>query len=200
MQLQTKSVSSYQGSLYHKIQALLSISELKALLGALSVPNIIPVAGVEPQKQFVCQEQFLEAYVHYLDSNEATSKLCVALSDAQSPLAWQKVSSGFIARPVEPVIHVKPFSFMIDQDGHFRGGMRGPGARSWGLEFKYPMLFMDAKTKSIEKTCKMPYPNNPLFAILRRWMRSDTKVASFEVNGVQKTSTFRIGKKVEDEN
>ena len=194
MQLQSKKPLSYQGSLYHKIQVLMHKNELQALFHALEYPLILPVSGIEKEKKCVKTEDFFKAYQQYLEDGLLKSSLCVALSHPEAKILWQEAGSGFIARPQESVIHCKPFSFVIDTKGNFRAGMRGPSAKAWGLEFKYPMLFMDPLTGNIEKTLKMPYVNNALFAILRKWIRKGTKPASFMIGDKEKISSYRIGK------
>ena len=198
MQLQNNNELLYQGSLYNKQQILVSVEHLESLFNELLGVVIYPVSGVLQTKEALKREVFFDLYKQYLQDGVNTSKLCVALTNNESIFKFQEVSSGLLVRPFEPVIHVKPFSFIIDQEGEFRAGMRGAGSIAWGLEFKYPMLFMDKKTQKIEKTPKMNYSNNALFAILRKWIRKETKPASFQVHGQKKVSSFRIGKMYEN--
>ncbi len=53
---------------------------------------------------------------------------------------------------------------------------------TWGLQFSYPQLYQDPRTRQIFKVTDTPeFPNTALFSKLQKWIRSETLPTPFQV-------------------
>ena len=82
-----------------------------------------------------------------------------------------------------------------EHDGKFRPMVFGLDSVTWGLQFSYPQLFMDGRTKEAFAVVESEeFPNTALFHQLQRWMRQNTLPTPFLVDGKRVNSPIRLGK------
>lgn len=198
-----------QVSKSRKIPVLLSATEMERLFSALGTFCIFdvsrPLALSEAQ---IPHEQFLKAYREYVHGIEGGKLIDEAFLrpyfsamftySSEGVYASRLVNGKFLIRPKTPAIQLKRHHFIYDESG-FHSGVMGKESISWGIQFSYPHLFMDPKTKAIGKVEKNDqFPNTSLFHLLSKWIRSNTLPTPFIVSGEMARQPIRLGKEAFD--
>lgn len=197
-----------QVSKWLKIQVLLGIEEMQELLSTLGSIHFVVVSEiVEAKEAVIAASSFQEKYTEYVDllkqghipaAEDFRRYFSCAMS---SPLdAFYAIAAGdekYLIKPIRPVVQMQAHHFFYsDLDRKFHPMVLSEESISWGLQFSYPQLFQDPKTRQIIKVTDTPeFPNSALFSKLLKWMRSSTLPTPFEVNGERINSPIRIGKK-----
>lgn len=188
----------YQGSKWLKLQLLCSREELKELFSLLEPFWIFPLTGVRSGEP-LGKELFLEVYGSWIErlkkgeappEKELRTVLAAAFVREPQALWLQEVPRGYLVKIAKPVLQVQAHFFTYSSaDGVFRPMSFGEKSIFWGLQFAYPQIYQDAKTQEI---CKVE--KNPLFEVLRRWVREATRATPFLVEGTRVCSPIRLGK------
>jgi hypothetical protein len=152
-------------------------------LGEFSIYEVSRVVGRD--HGYVEKEKFLHAYSLYIQA------LCEGLAgDALSNhsifstiftrsseflYAMPVGETGFLVKPTLPVIQLQTHAIIYGIDGQFRSVARGKNTISWGLQFSFPQIYKDPKTKSILNTSHHPASlNRALFLTLSQWVRENS--------------------------
>ncbi|MBY0529537.1 MAG: hypothetical protein K2P51_05030 [Rhabdochlamydiaceae bacterium] len=196
-----------QVSKWLKYQVLLSQQEMKGLLEALK-PLFIAV-GSEPvtlDNALIAPEEFLRIYAGYVQALIAGSlpedKLLrrtfssLFTQDLEALYAMPVGKDKFLIKSIRPVIQLQAHQFFYSTlDGKFHPMVLGKESVLWGIQFAYPQLCQDPRTKRIAKVeMSSEFPNTALFSRLTRWMRDHTMPTPFVVNEVRTQAPIRIGR------
>lgn len=152
-------------------------------------------------------QEFLNAYRNYVTSlqgglqpDESVSRpyfssVFTVFADCLDMILMENDQQ--LIRPSRPVIQLQPHRIgWSPADGKFRPMVLGLDSISWGIQFSYPQLFCDPKTKEVVKIdTGARFPNTALFQKLQRWVRDATMPTPFLVGGVKINVPMRIGKK-----
>ncbi len=197
-----------QVSKWLKVQVLLDSDEMQELLSSLGEVHFVCVSEpVQADDAVISAELFQEKYKEYVhllkqgqvpSSNTFRRYFSSALTTELD--AFYAISVGgdkYLIKPIKPVIQLQAHCFFYSQqDGKFHSMVLSEESISWGLQFSFPQLFQDFKTRKIGKVSTQPeFYNAALFSKVMKWMRSNTLPTPFEVNGVRTNSPIRIGKK-----
>ncbi len=196
-----------EASKWLKVQLLAETAELKALFDAIGPFEIFLAGAIVPSGQgLVPQDEFLKIYANYIDAlkkgqlpDESAYKSYFSgvLTRTRDPLYALPVGEGKqlirIARPViQMQAHAMDYSV---HDDKFRPMVFGLDSITWGLQFSYPQLYMDGRTKEAFAVVESDeFPNTHLFHQLQRWMRQNTIPTPFLVGDKRVNSPIRLGK------
>jgi hypothetical protein len=196
-----------QVSKWLKYQVLLSEQEMKGLLDALK-PLFIAV-GSEPvtlENAFIAPEEFLRIYTGYVqalaqgvfpeDKNLRRTFSSVFTETLDALYAMPVGNDKFLIKSIRPTIQLQAHQFFYSTlDGKFHPMVLGKESVLWGVQFAYPQLCQDPRSKKIAKVDMSPeFPNTALFSRLTRWMRDHTMPTPFVVGEVRTQVPIRIGR------
>jgi hypothetical protein len=107
-----------------------------------------------------------------------------------------QVGEKQLIKPIKPIIQLQAHHFFYSSlDGKFHPMVLSQESISWGLQFSYPQLFQDPKTKTIAKVVDSEeFPNTDLFSRLQKKMRECSLATPFIIDGMRVNSPIRIGK------
>ena len=101
-----------------------------------------------------------------------------------------------LIRVSRPVIQLQ--SHALDYSPHdekFRAMVFGIDSVLWGIQFSYPQLFLDSRTKEAKAVVENgEFPNTRFFHTLQRWIRHHTIPTPFFVEGKRINVPIRLGK------
>jgi len=193
-----------QVSKSRKIPLLLSPHEFSLLfreLGSFELFDVSRPVGLESAK--ISHEDFLEAYSLYVkgiregklyDESRLRPFFSASMTRSADLLYAQSLPNGkYLVKPKRPVIQLQRHHFIYSDA--FHSGVMGEGSITWGIQFSYPQLFLDPKTRAIGKVEKNEeFPNSELFHLLTKWVRKYTQPTPFVVDGKRINQPMRIGK------
>ncbi len=196
-----------QVSKWLKFQVLLEVQEMQDLLSILDPLYIAVVSEpVQQENAFIQPEEFLNIYSQYVQAlKEGRIPDDKAMRRAFSSL-WSKSldvlyampvgREAYLVRAIRPTIQLQGHQFFYSKlDAKFHPMVLGKESISWGVQFAYPQLYQDPKSKKISKVvASEEFPNTPLFSQLTRWMRDHTLPTPFVVDGVRTNVPIRIGR------
>lgn len=191
-----------------KVQVLLDSSEMQAFIEALDTPYFVCVSDpVCSENALLSSVSFMEIYRAYVDALKHGSVLqeeslrrafSCALSKTLDAFYAVPLQDGrFLIKPCLPVVQMQAHHFFYSSlDGKFHPMALSVESISWGLQFSYPQLYQDPKTKQVVKVGdEALFVNTSLFSALMRWMRSYTMPTPFIVDGNRTNAPIRVGKK-----
>lgn len=195
-----------EASKWQTVGALLDPSELAELFVALENPVYYFMGSIYPFEAFSGQkEEFFKVYDEYINNlkngktlDDSLPRRCFTAMIATSVDALYLADVGKgegILRAITPTIFLQHHKFAYSHlDHEVRSMVYGIDTITWGVQFSYPQLFIDSKTKAICNTAEVSLPNTQLFRQLQRWMRRHTLPTSFEVDDQRVNTAIRIGK------
>lgn len=197
----------YQASKWIRISAFLDTNEIKDLFETLG-GSLHPLGRIisETDSQ-IPLDFFLTEYEEWMENlrkgnppqePELRKVLACAWSRIQDAFFLQEVKENkFLLRIRQPVVQINAHFFRYSPlDGEFRSKTFGQDAIFWGLEFSYPFVMQDAKTKQIQ-IVNADFENTQLFSGLRKWTRDHSRPTPFLVDGKKVSVPMRMGKEVE---
>lgn len=188
-------IPPFQASKWLDLPLLLSVNEMKNLLETL--PQwIVPLSGViEENKEIIAREQFLfsyEKYVHQIDAGDPhpviDRYLTCAFTDDLNAFRALVVPGGLLIRMIRPVLQVKPYKLHYSKEAEKFIDSYSQESFAWGLVFSTPQLFLNPRTKDVEKNI------DPAFKALQKWSRDNTIPTPFKIDGKIINFYARIGK------
>ncbi|MCB1149835.1 MAG: hypothetical protein KDK48_06680 [Chlamydiia bacterium] len=189
----------FQASKWLQLQMLLDPEEMADLLHELDPRWIAPLGKVLSASELtLTPEAFLESYVSYIkelmEGKPSQADLAVAFAeDARAFCAFPVQGERYLLKLRRPAILVTKHTLDYSpDDGKFRSMVRGSATIAWGVELKYPQLFMDPDSGAIVKPLQ---EGETLFKKAQRWVRQNTLPTDFIAEGKKVTSPVRIGKK-----
>ena len=104
------------------------------------------------------------------------------------------LSNGkYLIKQKRPVIQLQRHHFIFTDS--FHSGVISKESITWGIQFSYPQLFLDPKTKQIGKVEKNDtFPNTELFSRLAKWVRDNTVATPFVYEEKKMNQPMRLGK------
>lgn len=199
-----KDEGTLQVSKSRKIPLLISPQEMSLLFKALGSFELFDVSRpVDLESAKISREDFLNAYSLYIDGikmgklyDESLLRpfFSASMTTSSDLLYAQTLQNGkYLVKATRPVIQLQRHHFIYSDA--FHSGVMGTGSITWGIQFSYPQLFLDPKTKSIGKVEKNEeFPNTELFHRLTKWVRKYTQPTPFVVDGIRINQPMRIGK------
>ena len=192
-----------QGSKARKFPILIDLGEMQALLNAIGEMEIFDASRpVNESESIISQSKFLKAYRTYIEGIKAGKLIdedplrpffsSFFSSERASVYAMELPNGKLLLKTTSPIIQLKRHHFIFS-GGEFHSGVMGKESVSWGIEFSYPSLFLDPKTKAIVKV-DGSFPNTALFQRLAKWVRCATLPTPFLFDGEQVNVPMRIGK------
>lgn len=204
--LPQSSISSgigYQASLHLSYGILLTSEELSLLLGSLEPLGDFSIFGsgvLLPQDKLEqSPKNLVEIYKKYLEGSVSLPEHKAALSSVWSmdheAVALREIATDKwqVVRRL-PVVQLNRFQFRFDSktDRFFMQSF-SQETLFWGLEFKYPQLFLDPITSKLIKVLKEPYLNTLLWKGIHQWIRNHTVPVQFVTEEGKRIAPFRIG-------
>jgi hypothetical protein len=189
----------YYFSKFLLVPVLLDSAEMKALFAELGDFFIFDVSRVLDDGE-ISRGEFLSVYAEYVEGLKRGEVITSpwfssCFTTTEETIETIVVPDGRAMRKAcAPVVQLQPHTFTYStDDGKFRSMVRGEGAISWGIQFSYPQLFEDPKSRDIVKV-DGTFPNTPFFRALQRWVRHHTRPTPFEVEGRRINVPIRLGK------
>lgn len=192
----------FLASKWNKQIAFLDPTELKELFSHLSPFSIHPLGKVvEKEQSEISLEAFIDSYTGLIDRLKIQGFLqkedfkafdAFAISCKKDAFYLLEIKNGYLIKPRAPHIMIRPHFF--DYSDRFRSGVLGLNSLFWGLEFSFPHIFQDPKTKKIEKVSVLS-ENSILFTKIRKYLRKISNSTTFTVGDKKYPVAYRLGKK-----
>lgn len=198
-----------QVSRWLKVQVLADPGEMEALF-TMFPPDLFLASVSEPATAcdaMIPSKAFLVRYAEYVDllkqgkvpatENFRRHFSCAISQTSETFYAIAAGNDRYLIRPSHPVIQLQAHHFFYSSlDKKFHPMVLSADSVTWGLQFSYPQLFQDPKTRQIRKVMDTPeFPNSALFSTFLKWMRNTTLPTPFEVDGTRVNAPIRTGKK-----
>lgn len=199
-----------QASKWLKNQVLLDSHEMELFLNHLEEqrPLYIFLTGclIKPGEGLISKPQFLETYAAYINdlkegslpNSEAYRQLFSAIFTHSLEALYEVALSKekHLIRTSKPVVQLQAHSFDYSEfDGKFRPMVLGSESVLWGLQFSYPQIFQNSRTKEVEQIGDTDsFPNTKLFRTIQKWLRQNTLPTPFLVEDRLTNVPMRIGK------
>lgn len=196
-----------QASKWLQLQALLEVSEIQSLLEQLT-PCKLYVSGhvCRPGEEVISLDAFLSVYANYIKSlksgitpNEQDFRevFSAAISVTEDAIYAYPLPDGRqIMRVCQPIIQMQVHRMSYSKaEGKFRPMVHGSESILWGIQFAYPQLFQDPKTKEpVTVSLDQSFENTPYFRKLQQWIRHSTIPTPFLIDGKRVNIPMRIGR------
>lgn len=134
---------------------------------------------------------------HQIDVAPYRGMFSCALSQTLDAIDVHCISQDkVIAKPVQPIIQMRPCFGIITSNNEVKLKARGKEAFSWGIELSFPQMVQDSITKKILNALT-DSTNGPIFKEMMRWIRKHTCIVSLETDNQKFNTMLRIGKQVQ---
>ncbi|MCF7852942.1 MAG: hypothetical protein K9M07_06855 [Simkaniaceae bacterium] len=171
-----------QASRFISHYALLDPKTMRALLHELgcSVYNVSKVLSEQECKDY--GPFFLERYTDYINAlfkADFDPKLfrkdltCALTLDMEAVVIQTLPGQRYLAKPQYPIVQLGIYQFIIGDNGRILHHVLGKESICFGLEWSYPQLYRDPKTKQNLNALKEA-PNHVLWKKITTWMRKET--------------------------
>ena len=192
-----------EASKWLKVQALVDEKEMRSLFDFLGNFHIY-LTGTITSKGYgeVDKERFITLYGTYVtalkeericeDPKVAQCLSSVFSRSADSLFAFPIGEDRQLVRAIKPVIQLQAHHLGYSTaDNKFHSMVFGPDSISWGIQFSYPQLFQNPKTKealAVKETEE--FPNTELFHQVQRWIRNIHHSRSLSSRGTEDQCTL----------
>lgn len=191
-----------------KIRVLLDEKEMEDLvfnIGDFEIYDVSRVVGED--HGFIDKRVFLRGYSQFVEAlrtgkfpDESLVKhlfSSVFTMKRELLYAMKVGEKKFLIKALRPIIQLQTHHLLYSElDGKFHSIAQGKETIAWGLQFSYPQIFQDPKSKSFSKVTSTPdFPNTALFLALQQWMRQNTLPTPFMVQGKKINLPVRLGKR-----
>lgn len=195
-----------QVSKWLSLQMLLDGEEMASLLESCQPLIFCGSAVVAKGKSQVFPEGFLHVYRDYVEELKQGRLPNEALYRQRFNDLWTLDTGMLYAISLQgdrelvkacgPVVQLQAhFLGYSSLDKRFRPMVMGKDAIAWGIQFSYPQIFQDNRTREILPIAVSPrFPNTALFRAIQRWIRKHTIPTPFVVNGELTHVPIRLGK------
>lgn len=200
----------YEVSRWQSQTGLLDPSEMEDLLQSLPACHLVAVSEVlDKSEALLSVKDFLKIYsedIEHLKSgkerDESKTRKYFSCNLTLSPTTHyaMEMRGGCLMKARAPVIQLQSHSFSFEREKkRFLTMNFGKNCIPWGIQFSYPQIFRDPKTKAIHQTySSSAFPNTLLYKEIMRWFRNHTQPVPFLIEGEKKRATFRIGNRALD--
>lgn len=191
-----------------KIPVLLDDEEMRELFKALGhflIYDMSRLVGKEHGR--VDKEVFLEFYSVYIKSLKEgllpDESLCKPLfssiftSQEEVLFAMPVGDEKYLIKSIRPVVQLQTHHLFFSKvDEKFYSLAQGKDTITWGIQFSYPQIFQDPKSKEFKKTSThTEFTNTPLFLALSRFVRQNTLPTPLIYQEKQTNLPVRLGKR-----
>ena len=198
-----------QASKWIKHPVLVDTAEMQDLLKMLSPSDLFIVSQpVTKEDAWVSPDKFIKFYSEYIDAlksgsipNEETLRhyfSSILTRDYDQVLYAMPVGKQekFLIKALKPIIQLQLHHFYFSPlDTTFHSMVLSEESVTWGIQFSYPQLCLDLKTKEIKKVKDTEeFPNTELFSKLTKWVRASTMPTPFIWQGRRINPPIRLGK------
>ena len=207
LRLSNSEESTLQASKWLYVQALLDNQEMVSLFEFINPFFLASCGTVSPLGEgVVSQNKFLDHYKSYIDSLQIGELLplekyqsvfsCAMTTSLDTLYAIPIGESQQLVRVSKPVIQMQSCNIAYStEDKKFYAKVFGSQNIRWGVQFGYPQLYQDPKTKEVITIRNSPdFPNSELFHLIQKWIRSHTIPTPFFVDNVLTNVPMRLGK------
>jgi len=190
-----------------KVQMLIDDQEMRGLFLNLGDFEIYDVSRVVDSRHGIIEkETFLETYAHYVAAlkegqfpEESIAKpIFSSIFTTQRELLYAMPvgEEKYLVKTLRPVVQLQMHHLLYGElDGKFHSIAQGKDTISWGIQFSYPQIYQDPKSKSFSKvTDSSEFPNTALFLALSRWVRQNTLPTPILNQGKRINLPIRLGK------
>lgn len=192
----------FQAAKWLKIQALIDVDELAALMQALGDFAIYPLSGALPMASFPMDKSFyLSTYCTWIEGLKegivptSFGALNASMWSCSEDALWLQELPGkrYVARPRLPFLQVQVHQMGYSEvDRVFRPMLLSQESIFWGLQFSFPQVFEHPVKGFLEPK---EFLNAHLFQIVRKWSRNYTMATPMVVEGVRQNIPIRLGKR-----
>lgn len=197
----------FSASKWLKVQVLLQTEEMQRLVEHLA-PFSLYSTGEPLQADNIemSPQEWLAQYDAYIGELQEGRAPSFALFRRPFSVIWTADSSLLYAMPVaqervlvkalKPVIQLQAHYFYYSSlDKKYHPMVLSKESVAWGLQFSYPQIYQDPRTKALSKVANSPeFPNTALFLRLVRWLREHSAPTPFIAEGIRKNVPIRLGK------
>lgn len=197
----------FQVSKWLSIQLLVDEHEMQNLLEELGDFYIAQVGQIYSlDEEIMPKEKFLKCYGAYIEGikagkliDESLYRTCFSsvFTKSLDHLYRAEVAKDqYLLRISKPVLQLQTHRMHYSKlDGKFRPMIFGSDSIMWGIQFSYPQIFQDNRTKEIINVLNHPgFPNCGLYHTLQKWVRKNTIPTPFMDGEKLINSPIRIGK------
>lgn len=203
----TNQPSTYQASLYLSYGMLITPVEFSMLLESLQDLPDFSIWGtgvlLPKEKLAISEESLINHYAASLENFTLSGEQKAALSSVWTMnlnavrLREFPQEKGLIVREL-PVVQLCRFQFRFDGERFFSNSF-SQDTLFWGIELRFPQLFLDPTNGKLIKVLKAEYSNTLLWKKIHEWIRNHTMPVQFlKGDGGKRVAPFRIGKSAED--
>lgn len=198
-----------QASKWLQIQVLLDEKELEHFFSKLGEITLYHISGLTRLGEGeISIERFLRDYSKYITAIKSgevigeelfRSKLTAAMTlDIDALYALPMKDELQLLRLSKPVVQIQMHHMAFSKEEmKFRPMIFGKNSLPWGLQFSYPQLYLDPKTKDVIKLNDVTaFPNTGLFRDVRRQLRDLSLATPLLIGKEQREMNIpmRIGK------
>jgi hypothetical protein len=190
-----------EGSKWISYQVLLDGLEMQDLFKHLMPCFLINVSQViTNQSGIFLLEDFFKLYHQYTETLAVTPEMrpffsAHVTSSLDTHYAMEVKENTYLIKPLLPSLQLKICSFHFERETQkFHTMCFGKKEISWGLEFSYPALYRDPKTREIVQTLRSNTCNLSLFKKAVAWIRQHTRPTPLLIDGKKIIAPFRIGR------
>lgn len=193
-------------SKFLKHQVLLDAEEMEALFAHLGKFFLYVVSDPVSAEEMECsQSRFLALYKMYveglkevkLQENQVFRRDFSSIWTVDSSILYA-LSVGkekFLVKSTRPILQLQLHRFLFSEvDEKIHPLVLGKESISWGIQFSYPQLYQEPKSREIYKVPR-EFPNSIFYWQLSRWLRNHTVPAAFFFESRRVYSPLRLGKK-----
>lgn len=204
---QSRKLAPMQASKWLKLPMLMEEKELEDLFHYLGDVELYQTSGVLPiGGGIINKSDFLRVYGNYIsalksgqipDENQFRPYFSAAMSLTEDALFALPVEGNQqVIRIRRPVVQLQNHRFDYSEiDGEYRSMVYGLESVLWGIQFSYPQICQDSKTKEVEQVKDTPdFPNTRLFRAVQKWSREHTSPTPITAHGVKTNLPIRLGK------
>lgn len=197
----------FQVSKWLSLQLLLDVHEMQNLLEELGEFYICPIGQIYSLgEETISKENFLKCYAAYIEGikagkliDESLYRTCFSsvFTKSLDHLYRAEIAKDHhLLRISKPVLQLQTHRMHYSKlDGKFRPMIFGSDSIMWGIQFSYPQIFQDNRTKEILNVLNHPeFPNSGLYHTLQKWVRKNTIPTPFMDGEKVINSPIRIGK------
>lgn len=204
---ENRKLAPMQASKWLKLPILMETQELESLFKFLGDFDIFQTTGILPLGGGkIDKVEFLRVYEEYLsslkkgeipDENTYRAYFSSVISTNDEALFALPVEGGRqVIRIRRPIVQLQSHRFdYSEMDGNYRSMVFGVDSILWGLQFSYPQICQDSKTKEVYQVVEGPeFPNTQLFKKIQKWSRENTVPTPMIANEIKTNLPMRLGK------
>jgi hypothetical protein len=191
-------------SMWLSLAFLVSKEEFRALLEEIVPFYIIKSdALLNKEEGILSLEALIAVYDRYLDGGLSLDKESQFLFQSVWTASLETVyqieigAHRAILKIAKPSIIATPYKILYSkEEERFFPMILNKEAHSLGLQLSYPQLYLDPKSRELNKVLLNDFVNNAFFKKIRAWFRKHTYPLQVEIEGIKKVMPLRVTESV----